>query len=63
MGANSDPSRVMKNKKMAGQYGNERVTTLNLEVVKIDADKNLIAVKGAVPGARGGIVFVRNTVK
>jgi len=48
---------------MAGQYGNERVTTLNLEVVKIDADKNLIAVKGAVPGARGGIVFVRNTVK
>lgn len=63
MGANSSPSRVFKNKKMAGQYGNERVTTLNLEVVKIDADKNLIAVKGAVPGARGGIVFVRNTVK
>jgi large subunit ribosomal protein L3 len=63
MGANSDPSRVFKNKKMAGQYGNEQVTTLNLEVVKIDADKNLIAVKGAVPGSRGGIVYIRNTVK
>ncbi len=63
MGANSDPSRVMKNKKMAGQYGNEQVTALNLEDIKIDAEKNLIAIKGAVPGARGGIVFVRNTVK
>ncbi len=63
MGANSDPSRIMKNKKMAGQYGNEQVTVLNLEVIKIDADKNLIAVKGAVPGSRGGIVFVRDTVK
>ncbi|MDD4125455.1 MAG: 50S ribosomal protein L3 [Eubacteriales bacterium] len=63
MGANSDPSRIMKNKRMAGQYGNEQVTVLNLEIIKIDADKNLIAVKGAVPGSRGGIVFVRNTVK
>lgn len=63
MGANSDPSRVFKNKKMAGQYGNEKVTALNLEVVKIDAEKNLIAVKGAVPGSRGGIVYIRNTVK
>jgi len=63
MGANSSPSRVFKNKKMAGQYGNEQVTILNLEVVKIDSEKNLIAVKGAVPGARGGIVFVRNAVK
>ena len=63
MGANSDPSRIFKNKKMAGQYGNEQVTMLNLEVVKIDAEKNLIAVKGAVPGSRGGIVFVRDTVK
>lgn len=58
-----DPARIFKNKKMAGQYGNEKVTILNLEVVKIDAEKNLIAVKGAVPGSRGGIVFVRNTVK
>lgn len=63
MGACSSPSRVYKNKKMAGQYGNERVTVLNLEVVKVDAEKNLIAVKGAVPGARGGIVFIRDTVK
>ena len=63
MGANSDPSRIMKNKKMAGQYGNEQVTILNLEVVKVDAERNLIAVKGAIPGSRGGIVFVRSTVK
>ena len=63
LGANSDPSRIMKNKKMAGQYGHERVTALNLEVVKIDAEKNLIAVKGAVPGPKGGIVFIRDTVK
>ena len=63
MGANSTPSRVYKNKKMAGQYGNEQVTILNLEVVKVDTEKNLIAVKGAVPGARGGIVFIRNSVK
>lgn len=63
MGANSSPSRVFKNKKMAGQYGNEQVTVLNLEVVKIDAEKNLIAVKGAVPGSRGDIVFLRNSVK
>ena len=63
MGANSTPSRVFKNKKMAGQYGNEQVTILNLEVVKIDAEKNLIAVKGAVPGPRGGILFIRDSVK
>ena len=63
MGANSSPSRVFKNKQRAGQYGNEKVTILNLEVVKIDADNNLIAVRGAVPGPRGGIVYIRNTVK
>ena len=63
MGANSTPSRVFKNKKMAGQYGNEKLTVLNLEVVKVDAEKNLIAVKGAVPGARNGIVVLRNSVK
>ena len=63
MGACSSPSRVYKNKKMAGQYGNEQLTVLNLEVIKIDAEKNLIAVKGAVPGARGGIVVLRNSVK
>ncbi len=63
MGANSSPSRVFKNKKMAGQYGHEQVTTLNLNVVKVDAEKNLIAVKGAIPGPKGGIVFIRDTVK
>ena len=63
MGANSTPSRVYKNKKMAGQYGNEQVTVQNLLVVKIDSEKNLIAIKGAVPGAKDGIVFVRNSVK
>ncbi|MBO5261786.1 MAG: 50S ribosomal protein L3 [Clostridia bacterium] len=63
MGANSTPSRVFKNKKMAGQYGNEKLTVLNLEIVKVDAEKNLIAVKGAVPGARGGIVVIRDSVK
>ncbi len=63
MGANSTPSRIYKNKKMAGQWGNEQITILNLAVVKIDADKNIIAVKGAVPGAKGGIVFIRDSVK
>ena len=63
MGANSSPSRIFKNKKMPGQYGNEQVTILNLEVAKIDAALNLIAVKGAVPGGKGSIVFIRNSVK
>ena len=63
MGANSSPSRVFKNKKMAGQYGNEQVTVQNLLVVKIDSEKNLIAIKGAVPGAKDGIVFIRDSVK
>ena len=58
-----DPARIFKNKKMAGQYGNEQVTVLNLEVVKIDAEKGLIAVKGAIPGAKNGIVFIRDSVK
>ena len=58
-----DPARIFKNKKMAGQYGHEQVTMLNLNVVKIDVEKNLIAVKGAVPGPKGGIVFIRSTIK
>ena len=58
-----DPARIFKNKKMAGQYGHEQVTILNLDVVKIDVEKNIIAVKGAIPGPKGGIVFVRSTVK
>ena len=58
-----DPARIFKNKKMAGQYGNEQVTVINLKVVKIDSEKNLIAVKGAIPGAKDGIVFIRDSVK
>ena len=58
-----DPARIFKNKKMAGQYGNEQVTVLNLKVVKIDAEKNIIAVRGAIPGAKNGIVFIRDSVK
>ena len=58
-----DPARIFKNKKMAGQYGHEQVTVLNLKVVKIDAEKNLIAIKGAIPGAKDGIVFIRDSVK
>ena len=57
------PARIFKNKKMAGQYGNEQVTVLNLKVVKIDSEKNLIAIKGAIPGAKDGIVFIRDSVK
>ena len=58
-----DPARIFKNKKMAGQYGNEQVTVQNLKIVKIDAEKNLIAVKGAIPGAKDGIVFIRDSIK
>ncbi len=58
-----DPARIFKNKHMAGQYGNEQVTVLNLKVVKIDSERNLIAIKGAIPGAKDGIVFIRDSVK
>ena len=58
-----DPARIFKNKKMAGQYGNEQVTVQNLKIVKIDSEKNLIAVKGAIPGAKDGIVFIRDSIK
>ena len=58
-----DPAHIFKNKKMAGQYGNEQVTVQNLTVVKIDSEKNLIAIKGAIPGAKNGIVFIRDSVK
>ena len=63
MGANSSPSRVFKNKHMPGQYGNERVTVQNLEVVKVDAARNVLLIKGAIPGPKGGIVTVVNTAK
>jgi large subunit ribosomal protein L3 len=62
-GNRQDPGRTFKNKKMAGHLGVERVTTLNLEIAAVDADKGLVLVKGAVPGARGGFVLVRDAVK
>jgi len=63
LGACSTPSRVMKGKKMAGRLGNERVTIQNLTVVKVDEDNNILAIKGAVPGPRGGIVMISSAVK
>jgi large subunit ribosomal protein L3 len=63
VGACATPARVFKGTRMAGQYGNERVTTLNLQVVEGDAERGLLLVKGAVPGPNGGLVFVRNAVK
>ena len=63
MGACSSPSRVWKGKKMAGHLGAERVTVQNLTVVKIDAENNLLAIKGAVPGPNGGYVVVKDSVK
>jgi len=63
IGASSTPSRVFKGMRMAGRMGGERVTILNLTVHAVDAEKGLLLVKGAVPGARGRIVFVRTAVK
>lgn len=63
IGASSTPSRVFKGMRMAGRMGGDRVTVLNLKVHAVDLEKGLILVKGAVPGARGRIVFVRNAVK
>jgi large subunit ribosomal protein L3 len=63
IGASAYPSRVIKNMKMAGQYGNERVTILNLRVVGVEPEKNLLLVRGAVPGAKNSLVFVRRAVK
>lgn len=63
MGANSDPSRVFKGKHMPGHYGVERVTIQNLEVVEVDAERNLLLVKGAVPGPVNGLLLVRDSVK
>ena len=63
MSAHSDPSRVFKNKKMPGHYGNERVTVQNLTVVRVDQARNLLLIKGAIPGPKGGLVIVKTTVK
>ena len=62
-GSTSTPSRVYKGKKLPGHLGAERVTVQNLAIVKVDAENNLIAVKGAIPGAKGGIVVLTDTVK
>jgi large subunit ribosomal protein L3 len=63
IGACATPARVFKGMKMAGQFGNVRTTTLNLQVVEGDAERNLLLLRGAVPGPSGGIVFIRNAVK
>ena len=63
IGANTFPAKVFKGKKMAGRWGNERVTVQNLKVVKVDAERNLILVKGAIPGAKGSIVSVKSAAK
>ena len=62
-GNRQDPGKTFKNKKMAGHLGHERITTLNLEVAQIDAERGLIMVLGAVPGAKGDFVLVRDAVK
>lgn len=63
MGANSTPSRIMKGKKMPGHLGAETVTVQNLDVVMVDSELNVIAVRGAVPGPKGSIVYLKNSVK
>lgn len=63
MGACSSPSRVFKNKHMSGQWGNEKVTIQNLTVARVDSARNLLLIKGAVPGAKGGIVVIKESIK
>jgi len=63
IGACATPSRVFKGTKMAGRVGHQRVTTLNLQVVQADAERDLLLIKGAVPGPRGGLVLIRDAVK
>lgn len=63
LGASAHPSRVFKGMKMAGHMGNERVTVQNLEVVKVDVEKNLLLIKGAVPGPKGGFLVLKESVK
>ena len=63
MGASSHQSRIFPGKIGAGQMGNEQVTIENLEIVKVDAELNMIVIRGAIPGPKGGLVYIRNTVK
>ena len=62
MGSGTDPSRIFKGKIGAGQMGDEQVTVLNLDVVQVDTELGVIAVRGAIPGPKGGIVYLRNSV-
>ena len=63
LGANSTPSRVFPGRKLPGQYGVEQVTVLNLKVVKVDKEKGVLLIKGAIPGPKGSVVYVRDAVK
>lgn len=62
-GNRQDPGKTFKNKKMAGHLGDERVTTLNLEIAAVDPEKNLIMIRGSVPGAKNGVVLIRDAIK
>ena len=63
IGANTFPAKVFKGKKMAGRWGNEKVTVQNLKVVKVDSERNVLLIKGAIPGAKGSLVSVKSAVK
>ena len=63
MGSSTDPSRIFPGKKQAGHMGVEQVTVQNLDIVKVDAELNMIAIRGAVPGPKGSIVYIKDTVK
>ena len=63
IGAGADPGKVIKGLKMAGQHGNARVTTRNLEVIRVDAERNLLFVRGAVPGHKNGLVKIRKAIQ
>ena len=63
IGSNTYPGKVFKGKKMSGRYGNERVTIQNLQVVKVDSERNILLVKGAIPGAKGSLVSIKEAVK
>ena len=63
LGASSTPAKVLKGKKMPGRYGSYKTTIQNLDIVKVDDVRNIILVKGAIPGAKGGLVELKNAVK
>jgi large subunit ribosomal protein L3 len=63
MGASSDPSRTFKGKKLPGHMGSENTTVINLEIIKVDAEKNYLLVKGGVPGIRGSLVMIKDSTR